>query len=122
DPNNTTAWVWPAGLYANTAGAPGYEECDQNNATGTIRPTHASGAKIDYTFSSLPKNWCTVTTTPHSDHRVLKASKPDDPGDSDSDTVIAVVERAVTTHRTRRGRTYGAATLVSTREGGPSGS
>ncbi|MGI5451282.1 endonuclease/exonuclease/phosphatase family protein [Streptomyces sp. CA-243310] len=71
DPDNTTAWVWPAGLYPNAAGAPGYEECDQNNATGTTRPTHASGAKIDYIFTSLPKNWCTVTTTPHSDHRVL---------------------------------------------------
>ncbi|MFE2528420.1 endonuclease/exonuclease/phosphatase family protein [Streptomyces sp. NPDC059382] len=71
DPNNTTAWVWPTGLHATTAGGTGYEECDQNNATGTIRPTHASGSKIDYIFSSVPKNWCTVTTTPHSDHRVL---------------------------------------------------
>lgn len=34
DPDNTTAWVWPANLYSTGPGSGGYLECDQ---AGTVR-------------------------------------------------------------------------------------
>ncbi|MEU2655991.1 endonuclease/exonuclease/phosphatase family protein [Streptomyces sp. NPDC007325] len=70
-PNNTAAWIWPAGLYSTGPDTPGYQECDQTGTARTGRPTHKSGVKIDYIFASEQRNWCTVITTPYSDHRVL---------------------------------------------------
>ncbi|MFJ6793689.1 endonuclease/exonuclease/phosphatase family protein [Streptomyces sp. NPDC091268] len=74
DPKNTAAAVWPAGLYSTGPGTPGYQECDQTGASRTGRPTHTSGAKIDYIFSDQTRNWCIVTPTTKSDHSVLVES------------------------------------------------
>lgn len=74
DPKNTAAGVWPAGLYSTGPGTPGYQECDQNGASRTGRPTYitaTSSAKIDYIFSNQTRNWCTVTPTSKSDHSFL---------------------------------------------------
>ncbi|MEV6955546.1 endonuclease/exonuclease/phosphatase family protein [Streptomyces sp. NPDC051183] len=71
DPKNTAPAVWPAGLYSTGPGTPGYLECDQNGTSRTGRPTFGAEVKIDYIFSNQARNWCTVTPTDKSDHRIL---------------------------------------------------
>ncbi|MFD7320755.1 endonuclease/exonuclease/phosphatase family protein [Streptomyces sp. NPDC059875] len=73
-PNYTDAWIWPAGLYSQGAGTPGYQECDQQGTARTGRPTHNGGWKIDYLFSSEARRWCLVADTERSDHHVLVES------------------------------------------------
>ncbi|MBE1491727.1 endonuclease/exonuclease/phosphatase family protein [Plantactinospora soyae] len=73
-PGNARAWLWPAGLYSTGAGTAGYQECDQEGATRTGRPTHDGGWKIDYVFSSEPRRWCALGNSAYSDHHVLVES------------------------------------------------
>ncbi|WP_329156730.1 endonuclease/exonuclease/phosphatase family protein [Streptomyces anulatus] len=70
-PNNTSPWVWPQGLYSQGPGTPGYQECDQTGTSRTGRPTHASGVKIDYLFSTETRRWCVVADSAYSDHHVM---------------------------------------------------
>lgn len=74
DPKNTAAAVWPTGLYSTGPGTPGYQECDQNGTSRTGRPTYGTEAKIDYIFSNQTRNWCNVTPTDKSDHRIMVES------------------------------------------------
>ncbi|MFI1756884.1 endonuclease/exonuclease/phosphatase family protein [Streptomyces sp. NPDC020571] len=63
---NPAAWVWPSAAYH------AYRECDQNSPSSyPARPTHASGHKLDYLFTGLPRISCTVRNTGTSDHRAL---------------------------------------------------
>ncbi|GLY96964.1 endonuclease/exonuclease/phosphatase family protein [Actinoplanes sp. NBRC 103695] len=64
-------WLWPAGLYWNGPGTPGYRECDQTDATRTGRSTTVWGVKFDHIFSTQPKRWCAVGTSAYSDHAVV---------------------------------------------------
>ncbi|MEU6946828.1 endonuclease/exonuclease/phosphatase family protein [Streptomyces sp. NPDC046316] len=68
---NPDAWIWPAGLYSQGPGTPGYQECDQQGAVRNGRDTHDGGWKLDYLFSSEARRWCLVADTPRSDHHVL---------------------------------------------------
>ncbi|MEU7113644.1 endonuclease/exonuclease/phosphatase family protein [Streptomyces sp. NPDC046182] len=68
---NPDAWIWPAGLYSQGPGTPGYQECDQQGAVRDGRDTHDGGWKLDYLFSSEARRWCLVADTPRSDHHVL---------------------------------------------------
>ncbi|MFJ7062361.1 endonuclease/exonuclease/phosphatase family protein [Streptomyces microflavus] len=70
-PNNDHAWVWPQGLYSQGPGTDGYQECDRTGTSRTGRPTHGSGVKIDYVFSSETRRWCAVADTVYSDHHVM---------------------------------------------------
>lgn len=72
-PGNSSAWIWPEGLYAEGPGAPGYLECDQEGAR-TGRPTHDGGWKLDYIFSSETRRWCGLGDSAYSDHHVLLES------------------------------------------------
>ncbi|QOV34904.1 endonuclease/exonuclease/phosphatase family protein [Streptomyces ferrugineus] len=63
---NPDAGVWPAAPYRT------HRECDQATAAArTGRATHASGHKLDYLFTGLPKSRCQVRDTGASDHRAL---------------------------------------------------
>ncbi|MFE5604468.1 endonuclease/exonuclease/phosphatase family protein [Streptomyces coelicoflavus] len=65
-PRNPAAWVWPSAAYRT------YQECDQASPSSrTARATHASGHKLDYLFTGLPRIACTVRNTGRSDHRAL---------------------------------------------------
>jgi hypothetical protein len=64
-------WLWPADLYWNGAGTPGYRECDQADATRTGRSTTVWGVKFDHIFSTQPKRWCAVGASAYSDHAVV---------------------------------------------------
>ncbi|MFD7763034.1 endonuclease/exonuclease/phosphatase family protein [Streptomyces microflavus] len=70
-PDNAHAWVWPQGLYSHGPGTEGYQECDQTGTSRTGRPTHGSGVKIDYLFSSETRRWCAVADSVYSDHHVV---------------------------------------------------
>ncbi|MFE9697292.1 endonuclease/exonuclease/phosphatase family protein [Streptomyces sp. NPDC006270] len=48
-----------------------YRECDQSTSSGEARETHRSGYKIDYLFSDLPREECSVVRSPASDHWAL---------------------------------------------------
>ncbi|WP_405637725.1 endonuclease/exonuclease/phosphatase family protein [Streptomyces sp. NBC_01178] len=64
--SNARAWIWPDGAFGR------YRECDQQGPDGrTGRPTLASGGKIDYLFTDLPRSGCSVRDTSASDHLVL---------------------------------------------------
>ncbi|MFD3946956.1 endonuclease/exonuclease/phosphatase family protein [Streptomyces sp. NPDC058579] len=71
---NKDAWIWPAGLYSQGPGTPGYQECDQQGTARTGRATSNGGWKIDYLFSSEARRWCVVADTERSDHHVLVES------------------------------------------------
>ncbi|MFE2291613.1 endonuclease/exonuclease/phosphatase family protein [Streptomyces sp. NPDC059452] len=61
----TDAWARTDGPY-NT-----YRECDRSGESGAPRETHRSGYKIDYLFTSLPRQGCSVLRSPASDHWAL---------------------------------------------------
>jgi endonuclease/exonuclease/phosphatase family metal-dependent hydrolase len=71
-PGNARAWLWPDGFYATGEGTPGYQECDQESAARTGRPTHDGGPwKLDYIFSNQARRWCAVADSAYSDHHVV---------------------------------------------------
>ncbi|MCT6777803.1 MULTISPECIES: endonuclease/exonuclease/phosphatase family protein [Streptomyces] len=60
-----------AGAWARVDGPYGvYRECDQS-ATGGPGETHRGGYKIDYLFTDLPRQECSVLRSPASDHWAL---------------------------------------------------
>lgn len=64
DGHDPAAWVWPGAAFHV------YRECDQD-ASSQPRNTHASGHKLDYLFTALPRVSCAVRETGVSDHRAL---------------------------------------------------
>ncbi|MFI0575220.1 endonuclease/exonuclease/phosphatase family protein [Streptomyces tendae] len=64
DAHDPAAWVWPGAAFHV------YRECDQD-ASSQPRNTHASGHKLDYLFTALPRVSCAVRDTGVSDHRAL---------------------------------------------------
>ncbi|MZG16836.1 endonuclease/exonuclease/phosphatase family protein [Streptomyces sp. SID5914] len=64
DGHDPAAWVWPGAAFHV------YRECDQD-ASSRPRNTHASGHKLDYLFTALPRVSCAVRETGVSDHRAL---------------------------------------------------
>ncbi|MYX17306.1 endonuclease/exonuclease/phosphatase family protein [Streptomyces sp. SID8374] len=61
----TDAWARTDGPYST------YRECDQSASAGAPRVTHRSGYKIDYLFTGLPRQGCSVLRSPASDHWAL---------------------------------------------------
>jgi hypothetical protein len=70
-PDSSRDWLWPAGLYWNGSGTPGYRECDQEDATRTGRSTTVWGVKFDHIFTTEPRRWCAVGNSAYSDHAVV---------------------------------------------------
>ncbi|MFJ9885253.1 endonuclease/exonuclease/phosphatase family protein [Streptomyces sp. NPDC091287] len=63
---NDRGWIWPHQAFRR------YRECDQRGpAARTGRPTLATGGKIDYLFTDLPRTGCSVRDTSASDHLAL---------------------------------------------------
>ncbi|MET7452233.1 endonuclease/exonuclease/phosphatase family protein [Streptomyces sp. NPDC005574] len=63
---NSASRVWPSAPYTI------HRECDQRSASSRAgRVTHASGHKLDYLFTGLPRLRCTVRDTGASDHFAL---------------------------------------------------
>ncbi|MFI7287734.1 endonuclease/exonuclease/phosphatase family protein [Streptomyces anulatus] len=48
-----------------------YRECDQSASSGAPGKTHRGGFKIDYLFTDLPREECSVVRSPASDHWAL---------------------------------------------------
>lgn len=65
DAHDATARVWPSDAFRT------YRECDQGASSRPARNTHASGHKLDYLFTGLPRLSCAVRDTGVSDHRAL---------------------------------------------------
>lgn len=64
--DDTYRWIWPDEAYRR------YRECDQASPSSRAgRDTHASGSKLDYEFTALPRTGCAVRDTGVSDHRAL---------------------------------------------------
>ncbi|WP_411081152.1 endonuclease/exonuclease/phosphatase family protein [Streptomyces sp. cmx-18-6] len=61
----TDAWAGVEGPYGV------YRECDQSASSGRPRETHRGGYKIDYLFTGLPRQECSVVRSPASDHWAL---------------------------------------------------
>ncbi|MBT2899129.1 endonuclease/exonuclease/phosphatase family protein [Streptomyces sp. McG3] len=61
----TGAWAQVDGPYGV------YRECDQSRSSGAPGKTHRSGFKIDYLFTDLPRQECSVVRSPASDHWAL---------------------------------------------------
>ncbi|MEU0097989.1 endonuclease/exonuclease/phosphatase family protein [Streptomyces sp. NPDC006267] len=63
---NPRSWIWPHQVFRR------YLECDQRGpAERTGRPTLATGDKVDYMFTDLPRTACSVRDTGASDHLAL---------------------------------------------------
>lgn len=60
---NAASGVWPRASYRT------HRECEEGRERP--RPTHSSGHKLDYLFTTLPRAGCGVFETGASDHRAL---------------------------------------------------
>ncbi|WP_327172768.1 endonuclease/exonuclease/phosphatase family protein [Streptomyces sp. NBC_01336] len=63
---NRSGWIWPRGFFRR------FQECDQASPSSRGgRATLASGHKVDYLFTALPRTGCSVHDTGASDHYAL---------------------------------------------------